>query len=172
MSVIDSKKSYEKVPNEGKPFEEDGKLCYWTFSNAKVGTVCRNSACAWRPLTRSLKHLREIFGEPKKDGEPQVIPGFGGKPVQFYSEPNPGFYYEINHDLECVAEEWVDGLRIAKWVERYPLDEATQQALAFAVSSKEEYTAARDALARQTLNGGAKPQFSTFASRYLEASNS
>jgi hypothetical protein len=74
-------------------------------------------------------------------GEPQVIPDLGGTPVLPVFIYNPGFYYDIENDLECVEARDTPEGRIVKWVEHAPMSSAQQQAIAFQCSSAEEYEA-------------------------------
>ena len=124
---------YEHVPHQGKHFTENGKRCYWTFSSAtRVGERIRRRDRGWRPTGKCITEIA---------GEPQVIPGLGGTPVRSVFVYSPGFYYDIENDLECVEARNTTKGRIVKWVEHAPMSGAQQQAIAFQCSSAEEYEA-------------------------------
>lgn len=126
---------YKDVPHNGKFFTENGITYYWNFSNAELGTQLKTKQTAWAstgPLTET------------------PLPGFSpnSTPVIPAAIQNPGFYYEIDGCITAVESRVINGSRITKWRVEFPLDGATQQALAWSSRSKEEYQAKKQAASK------------------------
>lgn len=131
MDFHELKNEYEGVPNEGALYEENGKLCYWTLSNAaKVGEIINRSETAFCPLGPD----NVVTGS-----EPECIREIGGQPVTLFSIQVLGFYYKIDESLKCAAEMMTPAGRAVKWIILSPLSPVEQQAIALACSSAEEY---------------------------------
>jgi hypothetical protein len=122
---------YKNVPHKGQRCLKDGKPCYWCFSNDQVGTVFRYKQRGWRPLDA------QPVSQPM--GEPRVLPGHGGTPVQPVLIHNPGFYYETEVHIECIEERMIPEGRIVLWMDHARLSDVECQAIAFQCMSLDEY---------------------------------
>jgi hypothetical protein len=128
MTNSEKKDLYEHVPHKGKHFEENGRLYYWNFSQAKVGTVVKRKDRAWRQTADPSK------GEPTGN-----MLNLGGEPVPEIAIYIFGFYFDIDTHVECVNAAQTKEDRITKWL--VVESGEWQQSLAYAVSSREQYEA-------------------------------
>lgn len=128
MPNPETKDPYEHIPHKGQPFEESGQLYYWNFSQAAVGTNIKRRDQAWRETASPSE------GEPTDN-----MLNLGGEPVSKIPIYLCGFYFDIDTYVECVDVAQTEAGRIAKWL--VVQSGVWQQALAYAISSREEYEA-------------------------------
>ena len=128
---------YKNVPNRGEPFIENGKIRYWNFSSAKIGTRIKQSLKAFQPILSGQNGSNVAYGPATSDYPVSARPG--GSAVQCFPIQVFGFYYFIDQELECVDARNTRSGRITLWESHSPLTDLEQQALAFQATSQEEH---------------------------------